>query len=495
MSMSGPPVHTVSRGATTPISATLLLQTVRNSIAESVPYLTDRSTRENAKFAITILDELSAREQLLARCTNEDVAEYTAIAAALDPSTRDRPSDLANAGSALDLTDNLRQRIVSCLRRRPSVPSSDIFYQLIGLEGRHARRRQEMVDSWTRELSMAVESKPSPVRTMTLETCTNYFRERFQRDRDLAVTKLEIVPGGRSKQTAFLNIDNATCLPARIVMRQDAGVSFINTTVKDEFPWVKYLFKLGLPVAEPLLLETERTALGSAFMLCAHVPGEIGGSYFGFTEGAQGWIRHLAQLMAELHAVNLGTLASALGWGHQDYHAKMRATLRYYREQWIRCALEPSPLIEYAFAWLEAEYERDLGEPALVHGDIGPHNILIHRDKIVALLDWEFVHVGSPGEDLGYRRSIIESVIPWREFMRLYRDAGGREITERELLRGSVWGLVRNASFGAGASHEFAQGRNADICNAAGSLNLNRYWEAELASAFERHGAHLGIRE
>jgi aminoglycoside phosphotransferase (APT) family kinase protein len=79
-----------------------------------------------------------------------------------------------------------------------------------------------------------------------------------------------------------------------------------------------------------------------------------------------------------------------------------------------------------------------------VHGDVLPHNLLADDGRVTALLDWEFVHVGDPAEDLAYCRPAVAAVMPWSEFMQRYDDAGGQKVDERRLAIFGLWGLVRN---------------------------------------------------
>jgi hypothetical protein len=50
----------------------------------------------------------------------------------------------------------------------------------------------------------------------------------------------------------------------------------------------------------------------------------------------------------------------------------------------------------------------------LVHGDFGPQNLLIDPDALVitALLDWEFVRIGSPLDDLAWAEWIVRTHHP-----------------------------------------------------------------------------------
>ena len=45
--------------------------------------------------------------------------------------------------------------------------------------------------------------------------------------------------------------------------------------------------------------------------------------------------------------------------------------------------------------------------PVLVHGDFGPQNVVIEDDRITALVDWEFAHIGQPVEDLAWAEWIV----------------------------------------------------------------------------------------
>jgi aminoglycoside phosphotransferase (APT) family kinase protein len=79
-------------------------------------------------------------------------------------------------------------------------------------------------------------------------------------------------------------------------------------------------------------------------------------------------------------------------------------------------------------ACAQAQALLDEGAPCVVHGDIGAHNLLVHDDRLTAILDWEFSRVGDPAEDLGVARPNVIACMDWDEFLRIYRDAGGRPV-------------------------------------------------------------------
>lgn len=48
----------------------------------------------------------------------------------------------------------------------------------------------------------------------------------------------------------------------------------------------------------------------------------------------------------------------------------------------------------------------------LVHGDFGPSNVLLAGRAVVAVLDWEFAHLGDPVEDLAWCEWLVRTHHP-----------------------------------------------------------------------------------
>ena len=62
---------------------------------------------------------------------------------------------------------------------------------------------------------------------------------------------------------------------------------------------------------------------------------------------------------------------------------------------------QPSPVFEYTYLWL---LEQNFGKKndALVHGDFRLGNIIIDKDGLKSVIDWELAHIGNPLQDLGW---------------------------------------------------------------------------------------------
>jgi aminoglycoside phosphotransferase (APT) family kinase protein len=125
---------------------------------------------------------------------------------------------------------------------------------------------------------------------------------------------------------------------------------------------------------------------------------------------------------------------------------------RFYDE--LDSVGEPHPAIEYGLAWVR-ERLAPSREPTFVHGDFRLGNLAV-TDHLVAVLDWEFAHVGDPVEDVAWpivrawrfgadarRLGGVGKVEPYLE---RYNELTGRDITLDELRVWEVFGNVKWAT-------------------------------------------------
>ena len=125
---------------------------------------------------------------------------------------------------------------------------------------------------------------------------------------------------------------------------------------------------------------------------------------------------------------------------------------RFYDE--LDSVGEPHPAIEYGLAWVR-ERLTPSREATFVHGDFRLGNLAV-TDHLVAVLDWEFAHVGDPVEDVAWplvrawrfgadtrRLGGVGEVEPYLE---RYNELTGRDITLDELLVWEVFGNVKWAT-------------------------------------------------
>jgi aminoglycoside phosphotransferase (APT) family kinase protein len=105
----------------------------------------------------------------------------------------------------------------------------------------------------------------------------------------------------------------------------------------------------------------------------------------------------------ELAAIHLADWkALGLGGALEDPGRKAAlGAVDHWEGELRRVQLDPEPELAYVLAWLRANAPTN-EHTVLVHGDFKPGNLLLHDDRVSAVLDWETAHLGDPHEDLGW---------------------------------------------------------------------------------------------
>lgn len=176
----------------------------------------------------------------------------------------------------------------------------------------------------------------------------------------------------------------------------------------------------SVPVPEVLWVEDDDAALGAPFLVMRRVSGKalpdmppyvFGGSFMDdFTSVERRELqRNATAALAQLHAIDRDAVAAAgigpVGESGQEslsrQLAELRANYDWARTDWA-FGDQPVPVIERAFAWLDAHRPSEVGPTVLNWGDARPGNILFDGTRPAAVLDWEMVNVGPAAIDVGW---------------------------------------------------------------------------------------------
>ena len=293
----------------------------------------------------------------------------------------------------------------------------------------------------------AVKTEAQP--PISLERLNRYLRLKFPDDNSVHAKDLAMVPGGFSKLTAFFTLCRDKHRDQQMAIRKDMPVSAIETTVVDEYPLLCKIHQAGFPVAEPHWLETDKSFFDGAFLVSTRASGSNDiSAWKNNPEAAEGFVKELARVMAQLHTLDLATM----GFSEQAINTSagdcMLAEINKYYRIYKNHSTRPHPLLDFIFIWLQRNIPQHLFKqsPRIVHADIGFHNMLTENGKITALLDWEMSHLGDPIEDIYYARLFIDQVTNWQTFIGYYQNFGGPVVpTESEHFY-SVWMGTRNAA-------------------------------------------------
>ena len=361
------------------------------------------------------------------------------------------------------------QEIVSALIGNSQISVSEfsrhILKKMVALEEADLRR-------FATTEGLTEEKNAGKADILTVSQIETYLKARLSDD-TICVNKFHALPGGFGKQTLMFDASGQN-LKGSFVIRRDMAVHLLQNDchmVKKEYPVLKAVSKQDFPVPDPILLETQHDIFPSPdFIIMRKAEGQVGGDVFGAENKISERLNQcLAETLAKLHTIppliELGDLTESIRPGQWD--EPLESNVRQYISNWhIYSQSEdpyPSPAIAGLFVWLLKNVPEIHGQPVLVHGDYGFHNMIIDQENVSALLDWEFTHIGDPAEDLGYIRNTISNPTDWERFMDIYIRNGGQIVDNERIRFFQIWGHVRNAAISAIILSKFASGMVRDI--------------------------------
>ena len=274
------------------------------------------------------------------------------------------------------------------------------------------------------------------------------------------VTSLTHLSGGASRETWRFEADGRPL----ILQRQRAGDE---RDLAVEIAALRAGHAAGVPTASIVTASTDSNELGAPYMILQHVDGETTPRKIlrddEFAEARVALPAQLASALVGIHSLDPATIPGIVDVDQIERYREVLDTVG-----------EPHPTFELAFKWL-AENRPPPSARTVVHGDFRLGNVIVGRDGLRAVLDWELVHLGDPMEDLGWM-----CVKAWRfgsplpvagvgEYERLfeaYEAAGGGAVDGDvvrwwEVLGTLKWGIMcimqANAHLsGVARSHELA---------------------------------------
>jgi aminoglycoside phosphotransferase (APT) family kinase protein len=232
---------------------------------------------------------------------------------------------------------------------------------------------------------------------ITQERLQAYLQERFPEERGLRVTGFRMLIGGLQKLTILFDLEDRNGTQS-LVLRGEQPDRFVMLDlglIADEFDVVKLAFDAGLPVAEPLWVETDVSRLGRRFLVSRKVPGQNYGHATGVHTMPRSVARAFVATLAQMHRIPLASFAGQIRrtriahWcDFPDLATNTLANVDYWRNLPATRAHGASPALGTLYAWLKKNPPRDDAPPCLIHCDYGPHNVLIEGEKVSGILDW-----------------------------------------------------------------------------------------------------------
>lgn len=242
------------------------------------------------------------------------------------------------------------------------------------------------------------------------------------------VHALEVEAGDGQRRTFVLRCHGATAWKAH-------G----EQVTAREFALLDSLYRAGLPVPEPVLLDASCSVLTVPYLVTVFVDGtaDVAPDHVGTV------LTVMADTLAELHSLPTDTLPA------------------------LPLQVDPlpelydflPPLSEHAALRAHLAGATDsawTGPPVLLHGDFWPGNLLWRNGRLVAILDWEDAALGDPASDVaGCRLEILwrygpDAVTAFTERYARHRPIDARRLALWEVFVGMAsrhfmehWGLSR----------------------------------------------------
>jgi len=253
------------------------------------------------------------------------------------------------------------------------------------------------------------------------------------RDKLGPVENVRQLAGGASKEAWAVDAGGRRLL----VRRASVGVIHRDTlTLEQEFRVLQAAHAAGVKVPEPL------EYLGELDGREAFAMERVGGETIGrriVRAPPPGLAKEMAEELARIHAIE-----------PLDFLPRGDVVGRFFEE--LDSVGEPHPAIEYGLAWVRERLPESRGT-VFLHGDWRIGNLAVDARGIVAVLDWEFAHVGDPVEDVAWplvrawrfgaderRLGGVGDVEPYLE---RYNALTGRDVSLEELHIWEVFGNVK----------------------------------------------------
>ena len=252
------------------------------------------------------------------------------------------------------------------------------------------------------------------------------------------IESMHLLPGGASKEAWSVDAGGERLL----VRRAGVGVIHRDTlTLEQEFGVLRAAAQAGVKVPAPVAYLGELG--GREAFAMERVEGETIGRRI-VRDPPSGLTREMAEQLARIHAIE-----------PLEFLPRGDVIARFYDE--LDSVGEPHPAIEYGLLWVRERLAAPR-ELTFCHGDFRVGNLAVDRSGLVAVLDWEFAHVGDPVEDVAWplvrawrfgaddrRLGGIGDVEPYLE---RYNELTGRGIELPDLY---VWEVLGNVKWAIGS--------------------------------------------
>ena len=315
------------------------------------------------------------------------------------------------------------------------------------------------------------------------ERLAAYIVHRLPESRDVAVSELQRIFGGASRQTYRFVLSHRPVgsgdetLSRRLILRRDPPGSLIETERAVEFGAYRAFHGTAVPVPEPLWLEENTSWLDYPFFIMEELSGlEAGPQQITqppYAEHAEKFARRKWSILAEISKID------PVAAGLTQVMEPVAPDQCWQRElaRWEKSLDErepcPQPIIRATIRWLRRNPPPPPAKIRVVHADFRTGNFLYDTEgEIHAILDWEMAHLGDPLEDLAWSLNPVwrwagderaGGLVSREVAIRIFEEASGTQVDLEALRWWEAFSSVKGQAIWASGAQEFSTGKNQDL--------------------------------
>lgn len=310
----------------------------------------------------------------------------------------------------------------------------------------------------------------------------DYLRARFPDGRAHALERVERIAVGWSHETWLFDLcfdEQGEPRRLGLCLRRDPGNALLRhlSDLGEQFRVLECLADTALPTPKPWFYESDPAILDAPFLVMEKVPGECpspwgreGRAWYAAAASRGVLPAHFTQTLATLHTLDwraaglefLGVPSGTDGFARRE--------IAKWRELVAVSEHPPEPVLTDLIGWLEDNVP-PTDRLALVHGAWRTGNLLIHEDRISAVLDWELQVIGDPMYDVAYVLSdlnregteLLSNLVEREAFCRDYEAATGYVIDAAAVRYYDALYAMRSCAFWMSASGLYASGQSDDV--------------------------------
>ena len=305
-----------------------------------------------------------------------------------------------------------------------------------------------------------------------------YLAHRMPAASNIEVSGVSRIHGGASRETFRLRAswqEGGKPVSRALILRRDPVASLIETERDLEYNAYRAFHPTGLPVPEPLYLETDLSWLDRPFFVMEQIENCQAGSAF----NAEPYGAH-AQKIGHQFWSHLGHIAAAdpdkIGFSANMEPVAPETSWKRELDKWEQVIdedeLTPQPVARAAIRWLRRNPPPPSPKISVVHGDYRTGNFLFDGEgNIRAILDWEMCHLGDPLEDVAWAADPLWAyeqldrpggMIHRDEAFHIWEEASGLKIDPVRLRWWEIFNSLKGLAIWISAGKEYQEGANRD---------------------------------